>query len=360
MSVKVSIIIKALNEQANIERALHSALAAASLVDGEVILADSFSTDNTIRIAKTFPVKIVQLANPVERSCGIGAQLGYQYSQGEFIYILDADMEIQANFLCEAMALMAQDACVAGVGGQLEEMHLDSLEFQARVQREPEDMQAGEVSHLTGGGLYRRTAIEQIGYLTNRNLHSYEEFELGIRLRSVGWRLVRLQSVSVKHYGHTMPAYQLLKRRRASRYTEGVGELVRASIGKAHMLLMLKELTDLRLYFGVVLWWLALMSTVVVIQPWLVMMALLVMQLGLPFLVMLIKKHDVSMGIYSVVAWQYFAAGLLLGLLRKQVCPSDPILSNELNSQWLNTQSTMENMTTTIRPMKSPKQTHIM
>lgn len=211
MSLLVSIVIKALNEQANIERTLRSAVAAARAIEGEVILADSGSTDATVDIARAYPVKVVQLANPDERSCGIGAQLGYQYARGEFVYILDADMEISVDFLRQALALMAQDEGLAGVGGRVEEMQLSSLEFQARAQRGAADMQAGNVDHLAMGGLYRRSAIDAIGYLTNRNLHSYEEFELGLRLRSAGWRLMRLPVVSVRHYGHTMPAYRLLK-----------------------------------------------------------------------------------------------------------------------------------------------------
>lgn len=330
MNVKVSIIIKALNEQANIERTLRSAIDAATAVEGEVILADSFSTDNTVEIAKKFPVKIVQLANPAERSCGIGAQLGYQYAQGEFVYILDADMEINVNFLRQTIALMAKDERLAGVGGILEEMHLSNLEFQARVHRAPVDMQAGDVSHLSGGGLYRRIAIDQIGYLTNRNLHAYEEFELGIRLRAAGWRLMRLPVMSVKHYGHTMPAYRLLRRRWASRYSQGLGELVRASFGESHMPILLKEMTDLRLYLVVILWWIVLLLTIVMVRPWPTMMSLLALLLALPFVAMVIKKKGFSLGIYSVVAWQYLSAGMLLGLMRKQICPSERIASNEL------------------------------
>lgn len=331
MSIKVSIVIKALNEQDNIERTLRSAIDAATAVEGEVILADSYSTDNTVEIAKSFSVKIVQLTNPAERCCGIGAQLGYQYALGDFVYILDADMEINPDFLIQAIGLMEQDVSLAGVGGQVKEMHLESLEFQARVQRASEDMQAGHVDHLAMGRLYRRSAIIEVGYLTNRNLHSYEEFELGLRLRSVGWKLVRLPIISVKHYGHTMPAYRLLRKRWTSRYSQGMGELVRASIGKAHMALLLKEMTDLWLYSVVILWWVVLLLILLMVQPWPVMLTLFAFILALPFFAMVIKKRDISLGVYSVVAWQYLSAGLLLGLLRKQTSPLNKILSNELN-----------------------------
>lgn len=332
MTIKVSIIIKALNEEANIASVLHSAIVAASAVEGEVILADSCSTDNTVEIAKKFAVKIVQLNDPAERSCGIGAQLGYQYAQGEFIYILDADMEISADFLIQAVALLKQDESLAGVRGQVEEMHLDNLEFQARVQRAPAEIQAEEVNHLAGGGLYRRSAIKQIGYLTNRNLHSYEEFELGLRLRAAGWRLMRLPIASVKHYGHTMPAYQLLKKRWKSRYSQGSGEIVRASLGKSHFPMLLREMNDLWLYMLVVLWWVILLLIFVMVRPWQLMVMLFVLLFVMPFAVMIIRKLDFSMGIYSVVALQYLSAGMLLGLIRKQKNPRERISSNVLQS----------------------------
>ena len=50
-SPRVSVIIKALNEQKRIAVSIESALTAISAVGGEVILADSCSTDRTVEIA---------------------------------------------------------------------------------------------------------------------------------------------------------------------------------------------------------------------------------------------------------------------------------------------------------------------
>ncbi len=102
-AVSVSIVIKALNEEECIEAAIRSALAAVEPVGGEVILADSFSTDNTIEIARSFPVTIVQLRNASDRRCGAGPQLGYQSARGKYVYILDGDMEMDSGFLPAAI-----------------------------------------------------------------------------------------------------------------------------------------------------------------------------------------------------------------------------------------------------------------
>ena len=107
--VKVSIIIKTLNEEENIRRAIKSSLAAIE-GRGEVVVADSASTDHTIEIAKEFPITITQIKNPAERCCGVGPQLGYQHCSGEYIYILDGDMELKAAFLKRAIEISRQRA----------------------------------------------------------------------------------------------------------------------------------------------------------------------------------------------------------------------------------------------------------
>src|SRR4051794_30581053 len=95
----VSIIIKAFNEEKRIALAIESALAALEDVDGEIILADCASTDSTVQIARGYPIKIVQLDNIDDRSCGTGAQLGFQYSGGRYVYLLDGDMQLSRGFL---------------------------------------------------------------------------------------------------------------------------------------------------------------------------------------------------------------------------------------------------------------------
>ena len=67
---ELSVVIKALNEERNIERTLACALAAVAGRDAEVILADSLSTDRTVALASAYPVKVVQLEEPGDRGCG--------------------------------------------------------------------------------------------------------------------------------------------------------------------------------------------------------------------------------------------------------------------------------------------------
>lgn len=316
---RVSVIIKALNEQDNIAAAVESALAAVAGVGGEVVLADSHSTDETVARASAYPIRIVQLANPAERCCGVGPQLGYQHSLGDYVYILDGDMKMVKGFLEDALYFLARHPEVAGVGGAVVELNNESLEYRERGQRAAGHVTTGEVDRLDGGGLYRRLAIAEAGYFSDRNLHSYEEFDLAVRLRARGWKLWRLPLAAATHYGHDAPPYRLLMRRWKTRYVCGSGELVRAAIRQRCMRLVLRGLRELRIYSAVLVWWAVLLS--VPFWPLSVAERLWAFAaLGAaPFLFMSWRKRSLERGLYSVVSWCFNTAGMVRGLLRSRV-----------------------------------------
>lgn len=313
----VSVVIKALNEESGIVATIESALRAVSKVGGEVVLADSCSTDSTVELAMKYPVRIVQLANASERCCGVGPQLGYQHSSGEFIYILDGDMQLLDGFLEEALDILAQRPDVAGVGGRVVELNTESLEYVAREQRAAAHRHAGSVDRLDMGGLYRRAAIEAAGYFSDRNLHSYEEYDLGVRLRALGWTLWRVRKESVTHFGHDAPPYHLLMRRWRTRYVCGLGELIRAAAGQPRFPMVLAGLTELRLYLAVLLWWAVLFSVPFWPLAVVARIAIFCLVLTFPVAVMTWRKRSFDQGLYAVVSWCFHSAGLLRGLLQR-------------------------------------------
>ncbi len=157
---RVSILIKALNEENNIAETIESAIAALDGMSGEIILADSLSTDSTVEIAKKYPIRIVTLARASDRSCGVGAQLGYQYSSGDYICLMDGDQRLYRGFLAAAVEYLEADRTLAGVGGVIVEREEGNLEYIKRATRDDPDRRPGYVTRLDCGGVYRRTAIE--------------------------------------------------------------------------------------------------------------------------------------------------------------------------------------------------------
>lgn len=335
----VTIVIKALNEEANICDAIETSLAAVARVGGEVVLADSCSTDRTVELASRYPIRIVQLANAHERCCGIGPQLGWQYARGEYVFILDGDMRMVPDFLEQALTFLAQHPEIGGVGGRLVELNIHSLEYAERAARNHAHLQPGEVDRLDGGGLYRRIAIEEAGFLSDRNLHAYEEFDLAVRLRSLGWKLWRLPIASATHYGHDVPPYSLLVRRWRSRYVCGLGELLRGAIGRRHFALALRGLKEAWLYTGVIGWWVLLATIPFWPLPAVARAAAIALIALGPFAVMAWRKRSIGRAVYSVVSWCFNAAGLARGFLRPRVPPASVIAAVVLREPPQSTQS---------------------
>jgi glycosyltransferase involved in cell wall biosynthesis len=326
---RVTIVIKAFNEEKNICAAIESSLAAVAEVGGEVVLADSFSTDSTVELASNYPIRIVQLAHAHERCRGAGTQLGYQHSLGEYVYILNGNMRMLRGFLGPALTFLAVHPEAAGVGGRLVELDRKSLERErdlgAAAYGSP-----GDVDRLDGGGLYRRLAIEEAGYFSDRNLHSCEEFELAVRLRALGWKLWRIPVDSATHYGHEAPPYQLLMRRWRTGYVSGLGELIRASAGKPRMRLVLRGMRELRIYAAVLVWWVVLLTVAFWPFPAAARMAGFAALASAPVMLMLWRTRSLTRAVYSVASWCVNAAGLLRGLLHRRRAARDPIASKIL------------------------------
>jgi glycosyltransferase involved in cell wall biosynthesis len=334
--IKVSVIVKAFNEEENIARAIESSLAAVAPYDGEVVVADSGSNDRTIEIASQFPVILTQLSKPTERCCGISPQLGYQHSRGEYVYILDGDMELDSAFLAVAVKYLDIEPKTAGVGGFVSEMRIANLEFESRLKRQLRRRvkHASNVDCLNGGGLYRRSAIDDVIYISDRNLHSYEEFDLGARLRAKGWTLVRLDDHAADHYGYRFNTYRLLWHRARTGYILGGGDTLRAAIACNYVTEAVLRLPGLRVALFVWLYWAAVSLGAAVAPTWLGRVAVLVVALILPVAMMTIRsKGSLETGLHSVVLWYLNAAGLLVGLLRIRHRPTKRIDSRLLKTR---------------------------
>ncbi len=245
--MKLTIGIKAYNEEKHIAESVASAVEAARPFGGEVILADSGSADRTVEIAGQYPIRIVQLTRPQDRCCGAGAQLAFQHAAGEYFYLLDGDMVLKPGFMAAAVAFLDANPEFAGVGGIVNEVNTDALEFQIRAKAAKKDrnLRPGTVERLDCGGLYRTAAVREVGYYADRNLRAFEEFDLAARLQSRGWKLARIDRLAVDHYGHVMEGYALMWRRIKSGYSSACGQVVRGSMGNAHFPFVLRKLRQI-------------------------------------------------------------------------------------------------------------------
>ena len=317
--MKLAILIKTYNEAHNIERCLNAVFEAISGLSGgvEVIVADSLSTDATVALAQRYPVKIVQLTLPADRGCGAGVQLGYQHTRAQFVYFLDGDMELQRDFLLQALALIESDSTLGGISGVLHDRHINNWFDRYRVKNKP-SARAGDVEWLAGGGLYRRAALDEAGgYAGNRNLKAYEEAELGLRLGSRGWRMLRLDTVAVYHSGHIESTSALIWRQWRSRRLDAGGVLLRSSLGQPWCWRVLRMCLHPLAVLG---FWMLLLGSALLAPDWRVAMVCLGSG-ALAALALCIKKRSIKDAALSILLWHVSAAGLIRGFVMARLQP---------------------------------------
>lgn len=332
-SPRVSIIIKALNEENHIAACLDAAVSEAQSVNGEVVLVDSLSTDRTVAIASQYPIRIVQFSSRSDCGCGAATQLGYQYARGEFIYVLDADMVMRPGFLALALEALRADDTLAGVAGKVVDNQILTIADKRRITQISCQQQPEHVSDLGGGGLYRRSAIESAGgYLAHRWLNSLEEAELGARLIATGWRLLRLTETSVTHTGHTESNRQMLARLWRARRPHAIGVTLRAAIGKKWWRYICYN--QWYVFFTIGFHGFTLfLSTLPVLEPTIFASFILTdIMLWMVVLVALsLRKDSVRVAAFSILLWHYNSVAAIIGFCQRVADPLTPIVADELN-----------------------------
>lgn len=331
--MKLSILIKALNEEALIAKCIETALAEVRKVDGEVILVDSLSTDRTVEIARQYPIRIIQFTQKEDCGCGSAVQLGYQYARGEYLYILDGDMELQSGFLSLALNYLNLNPDVAGVAGKLFDTCIRTAEGRRRDSIAAAQRQAMEVSDLGGGGLYRREAVDSVGYLAHRWLPACEEAELGARLRAAGWRLIRLPNTAVFHTGHSESNLQMFNRLWRNRRMQAYGMYLRTALWRPWWWLSVRQLWSIIaapiLHVAAVILAIgAVYLEVITIVPALIAGEFIIWQ-GV-VAVLAIRKKSVPDALLSVYEWNCYAIAAIFGFMQSIPDPMIPIKAREL------------------------------
>jgi glycosyltransferase involved in cell wall biosynthesis len=318
---RLSIVVKCYNEERKIGRCLESILAATAGSATEIIVADAKSADRTAAIAATYPIRVVQFADAADRNCGATAQLGWQFATGDFILLVDGDMELMPDFLPAALAALEADPRLGGVGGRLIEMS-DALEFQERLRRKAPPQAAHDVACVTGCGLYRAAAVREAGYFMDRNLHCYEEIDLGGRLRAQGWRLGLIDADCVRHHGHHEVAFRLLLKRWRSRTLDGYGEYLRGAWSSRRRR---EAAWTCRFALFTIGWWAALAILALAALRWPILVLPLLGVAILPMLALLLRKRNLTRAAYALAMWQFAGASLLRGLTARRVDPRAPL-----------------------------------
>lgn len=197
-----SIIIPALNEEANIGRCL------ASIVDMnisrdlyEVIVVDNGSTDKTLEIVQTFKERM-NIAVVIAPRVTIAAlrNIGVKHAHGDILSFVDADCAVSGDWLRNALCYLTNHT-IGAVGSSYAIPENASWVAKAWDMNVAKKRRRGETEYLPAGNLHvSRSNFEKIGGF-NENLITNEDYDLCFRLRQLGLTIYADPNICAVHWG---------------------------------------------------------------------------------------------------------------------------------------------------------------
>lgn len=319
----LSVVLISKNQEFNIARLVESVLRETDhLSSREVILADSASSDQTTEIAARYPIRVLKLHPDQRLSASAGRYVGYHQTRGDLVLFLDGDMELCPGWLDQAFAVLRTMPDVAVVCGQVidrpKEMQTTNLE---PVQYAPgAAAEMVSVRHGGGASLYRRSVLEQVGPW-NPYLYSDEEPELCLRIRTAGYRILRILRPIAFHYTVPWEAVSTFLDKRKSKIWLGYGQNMRYFLGKPLFLRYLRErgwavAPAAALLLGVLV---AVVSAITGQWLWLALWAALLVMLTI---VIAIRKRSLNRALLILFRRLLILDGAIRGFLLKPYDPS--------------------------------------
>jgi GT2 family glycosyltransferase len=196
--LQVGVVVIGRNEGTRLERCLESTRAAA----GRTVYVDSGSTDGSPERAEALGVEVVRLdmARPFSaargRNAGLARLMAIDPGIG-FVQFVDGDCELVEGWIELAAKELEQCSDVAVVFGRRRERYPDASVFNRLCDLEW-NTPIGEASACGGDALMRAGVISELrGY--REDMIAGEEPELCVRIRSAGWKIVRLDAEMTLH-----------------------------------------------------------------------------------------------------------------------------------------------------------------
>jgi glycosyltransferase involved in cell wall biosynthesis len=223
---ELSIIVIGRNEAVRIAMCLRSLLVALEdYGDYEIIYVDSASEDETVEIARQFPIRILQLRHDWKLTPSAGRFVGYRHSTGTYLLFVDGDTVVHKRWIKESLAFLEQRPDIGGVAGVMHQAYQNRDGRCVAVKKnhfgQTPDRPVQIATTLGGIALYRREAMEKVGTF-NPFLSTGEECEVALRIQRAGYQLARIYAPMCITY--SMPresVAEIMRRSRSHLYDYG-------------------------------------------------------------------------------------------------------------------------------------------
>ena len=338
---ELSVVLITKNQAWNAPPLIESVLEAISpLSSTEITLVDSASKDETVELARRYPISILRLRAGQPLSPAIGRYVGYNHAKGEYILFLDGDTRLVPGWLPRALRALQEDPRAGAVTGRVINLPTSAVAEEPSpppLKNLPEIPREVLWGSSGGGGaaLYRRSVLEQVGTF-NPYLCSDEEPELGLRIRQAGYLFLELDYPIVRHYNDAPVAFSTIWSRRRRNFLLGIGQGARYYLRSKLLWPWLKER-----WWGpaATMWSVATLGTLLATLAardsiWLKIWSLW------PFLTLAgisLRKRSLVRGLVAIFNWLLMTEGFVKGFLMSPLAPESLQANLEVIQEHANT-----------------------
>jgi anaerobic magnesium-protoporphyrin IX monomethyl ester cyclase len=188
----------------------------------EIMIIDDGSTDDSIKIAQQYPVRIIK--HPSNLGLSAARNTAIENAQGDFIASVDMDV-IPDRFWLEYMMLEIGDDCLAAVGGRLVEQNTVTVTDRWRqliLKQDNGENKAENLPIYGSNNVFRVSGLREVGGYDVRLRTNFEDMDMCRKLIAKGFKILHapravcfhqridsLQSVVDTCYNWRKPVYEL-------------------------------------------------------------------------------------------------------------------------------------------------------
>lgn len=222
--MELSVVIICKNEQKNIERCILSifnAIAACKIKTSEIIIVDSKSSDDTLKIAITtlndyrqnpqsnsansngVDYKIIQIKKCLYSTAAMGRNIGAINSKYKYILFIDADMEINNRWLKIAMDKIEQRKDEIGIVGDRDDIYVKKNQIEGKCINYFNIKRESICKTFGGAILIKKQELLDCGNY-DLDIKVNEEIELYSRIKKHKYKLIEIPDKMINHYTEYM------------------------------------------------------------------------------------------------------------------------------------------------------------
>ena len=195
----VSIIIRTYNEERRLAQCLESIFNQSVNFNFEIIIIDSGSSDNTLKIAARFKTKIITISKE-SFTYGRSLNLGFNEAGGEFLVSLSAHAIPQHNWLNHLIAGFA-DPFFAGVYSQQIATDSDCPLITRMLTAHHQKICRSSKPQLyfsNAGSMIKKSVWKKLPFI--ENLAASEDYDWAIRVSRAGYKIGYQPQAIINHW----------------------------------------------------------------------------------------------------------------------------------------------------------------